>query len=37
MEKSYGDTALDINMLDAAYGVDPPESPSMILMINYME
>jgi len=23
MEKSYEDAALDINMLDAAYGLDP--------------
>jgi len=37
MEKSYGDTSLDINMLDAAYGLDPMESPSMIVMINHME
>jgi hypothetical protein len=22
--KIYGDTAVDINMFDAAYGVDPP-------------
>jgi hypothetical protein len=37
MEKSYGNTALDINMLDAAYGLDPLESSSVILMINHME
>jgi len=37
MEKSYGDTALDINVLDAAHGLDPLESPSMIVMINHME
>jgi hypothetical protein len=37
MEKNYGDTALDINMLDAAYGLDSLESPSMIVKINHIE
>jgi hypothetical protein len=35
--KICGDTALDANMLDAAYGLDPLESPSMIVMITHME